>query len=294
MYYYFGRAKEFYIPTEASSIHILKTKLCVGCTKGFEIVDLETLETQALLDPSDESLDFVLAREDMKPMSVFKITDSEYLLCYDEFGFFVDRMGRRTRESQIMNWFGVPTAFAYISPYILSFDASFIEIRNTDSGDLSQIVYANSIKVLHIGRTFILGSSLQSGDDRQSMFQIRSLDSNELDENSRQSCSSDDGAGGGRSSVGSRQSAGVAASAAVGDTPSVIIGQLTSTVEDAVLEEEEEEEADVVVRLVVAAKQEQEQKHQNVVGVVVDEEDNNMEDSGMAVAGGTSETTEES
>ncbi|KAJ3199380.1 RHO1 GDP-GTP exchange protein 2 [Entophlyctis luteolus] len=65
--------KEFYIPTEASSIHILKTKLCVGCTKGFEIVDLETLETQALLDPSDDTLDFVLTREDTKPISVFKI-----------------------------------------------------------------------------------------------------------------------------------------------------------------------------------------------------------------------------
>ena len=67
---------------ESSSIFYLKTKLCVGCTKGFEIVDLETLDTQALLDPSDGSLDFVRKKEDIKPMAIFRI-ENNFLLCYD-------------------------------------------------------------------------------------------------------------------------------------------------------------------------------------------------------------------
>lgn len=74
--------QEFYIPVESSSIHYLKTKLCVGCTKGFEIVDLETLDTQALLDPSDSSLEFVQKRDDVKPMAIYRI-ESDFLLCYD-------------------------------------------------------------------------------------------------------------------------------------------------------------------------------------------------------------------
>ena len=74
--------QEFYIPVESSSIHYLKTKLCVGCTKGFEIVDLDTLDTQALLDPSDASLDFVQKRDDCRPMAIFRI-DNDFLLCYD-------------------------------------------------------------------------------------------------------------------------------------------------------------------------------------------------------------------
>jgi hypothetical protein len=49
--------KEFYIPTESSSIHFLKSKLCVACARGFEVVSLETLETQSLLDQADTSLD---------------------------------------------------------------------------------------------------------------------------------------------------------------------------------------------------------------------------------------------
>ena len=38
--------KEFYIPSESKSIHFLQNTLCIGCTKGFEVVDLETLRPQ--------------------------------------------------------------------------------------------------------------------------------------------------------------------------------------------------------------------------------------------------------
>ncbi|KAF7288465.1 Rho guanyl-nucleotide exchange factor [Mycena chlorophos] len=37
--------QKFYIPVESTSIHYLTTRLCVGCSKGFEIVDFESLET---------------------------------------------------------------------------------------------------------------------------------------------------------------------------------------------------------------------------------------------------------
>lgn len=74
--------QEFYIPTESSSVHFLKTKLCVGCTKGFEIVDLETLDMQGLLDPGDSSLDFVLKRDNVRPIAIYRI-EEDFLLCYD-------------------------------------------------------------------------------------------------------------------------------------------------------------------------------------------------------------------
>lgn len=74
--------QEFYIPVESNSIHFLKTRLCVGCVKGFEIVDLETLDTQGLLDPDDVSLDFVQKREVVRPMAIYRI-DADFLLCYD-------------------------------------------------------------------------------------------------------------------------------------------------------------------------------------------------------------------
>ena len=62
--------KEFYIPTESSSIHFLRSKLCVGCARGFEVVSLETLETQSLLDQADTSLDFVVRKENIRPIHI--------------------------------------------------------------------------------------------------------------------------------------------------------------------------------------------------------------------------------
>jgi len=56
--------------------------MCVGCSRGFEIVDLESLDTQGLLDPNDESLEFVRKKETLRPMAIYRIRN-DFLLCYD-------------------------------------------------------------------------------------------------------------------------------------------------------------------------------------------------------------------
>jgi RHO1 GDP-GTP exchange protein 1/2 len=115
--------KEFYIPTESTSIHFLKTKLCVGCTKGFEIVDLETLDTQGLLDPADPNLDLVhkprkpMEQPLVRPIAIYRI-EGDFLLCYDEFAFYVNRNGWRVGGPRNrddvrwrITWEGTPTHF---------------------------------------------------------------------------------------------------------------------------------------------------------------------------------------
>jgi len=139
--------KEFYIPTESSSIHFLRTKLCVGCTKGFEIVDLETLDTQGLLDPADSSLDFVQRRENVKPMAIYRI-DKDFLLCYDEFAFYVNKNGWRSRNNWIIHWEGFPTSFALHMPYILAFESKFVEVRHVDTGALHQVITGVNLRCL--------------------------------------------------------------------------------------------------------------------------------------------------
>lgn len=140
--------KEFYIPKESSSIHFLRSKVCVGCTRGFEIVSLETLETQSLLDQADTSLDFVVRKENIKPIHIERIM-SEFLLCYTDYSFYVDRNGWRARPDWRIAWEGSPQAFAIFSPYILAFEPSFIEIRHMDSGGLVHILTAKNIRWLH-------------------------------------------------------------------------------------------------------------------------------------------------
>ncbi|TFK74994.1 CNH-domain-containing protein [Pluteus cervinus] len=139
--------REFYIPVESTSIHYLKTKMCVGCSRGFEIVDLETLDTQGLLDPVDESLEFVRRRENLRPMSIYRV-GNEFLLCYDEFAFYVNKSGKRARKDFIIYWEGNPTGFALHEPYVLAFEQNFVEIRHIDTGLMSQVIQGSNIRLL--------------------------------------------------------------------------------------------------------------------------------------------------
>ncbi|CAG8576104.1 12339_t:CDS:10 [Ambispora gerdemannii] len=142
--------KNFYIPRESTSIHFLKKTLCVGCTKGFEIINMETLATQALLDPADATLDFVQKRENIKPIALFRTPNSrgDRLLCYDEFAFYVNKVGWRARHDWHVTWEGAPTFFAFRDPYLLAFEPSFIEIRNVETGLLEQIIKGHNLRCL--------------------------------------------------------------------------------------------------------------------------------------------------
>ncbi|KAI0042292.1 CNH-domain-containing protein [Auriscalpium vulgare] len=142
--------REFYIPVQSSSIHFLKTRLCVACVNGFEIIDPATLDTQGLLDPSDESLEFVRRRGDNvkpKPMAIYRI-ENEFLLCYDDFAFYIDRSGHRSRKDFMVYWEGTPTGFALQYPYVLAFEPTFVEIRNVETGSMSQIIQGNNLRCL--------------------------------------------------------------------------------------------------------------------------------------------------
>ena len=141
--------KEFYIPMESNSIHFLRSKLCVGGARGFEIVSLETLETQSLLDQADTSLDFVARKENVKPIYIERNT-SEFLLCYNDFSFYVNKNGWRARGDWKILWEGSPNAFAtWGEKYILAFEPEFIEIRQSDTGGLVCIQTHKNIRFLH-------------------------------------------------------------------------------------------------------------------------------------------------
>ncbi|KAK2592283.1 RHO1 GDP-GTP exchange protein 2 [Conoideocrella luteorostrata] len=139
--------KEFYIPTESSSVHFLKSKLCVACARGFEVVSLETLETQSLLDQADTSLDFVARKENVRPIHIERL-NGEFLLNYSEFSFFVNRNGWRARPEWRIDWEGTPISFALSYPWILAFENNFIELRNIENGAVHIVPHKN-IRMLH-------------------------------------------------------------------------------------------------------------------------------------------------
>ncbi|KAJ7022114.1 CNH domain-containing protein [Mycena alexandri] len=132
----------FTSPRETYSIHFLsRTRLAAALKKGFavqggfEMVDLVTSETQDLLDLSDPSLQF--ASKKVKAMGVFWVS-STFLVCYDKFAFYVDRIGRMSLYDRVMRWTGSASAFALHGPYILTFCTNHVEIWNIETGKLEQ------------------------------------------------------------------------------------------------------------------------------------------------------------
>nr|AFO69311.1 Rho guanyl nucleotide exchange factor [Aciculosporium take] len=139
--------RELYVPAEASSVHFLKSKLCVACAKGFTVVSLETTETQSLLDQADTSLDFVARKENVRPVHIERL-NGEFLLNYSEFSFFVNRNGWRARPEWRIDWEGTPQSFALSYPWILAFETNFIELRNIENGAVHIVPHKN-IRMLH-------------------------------------------------------------------------------------------------------------------------------------------------
>jgi hypothetical protein len=140
--------KHFSIGAEILSISFLKHKLCVGCTKGFEIVALNTMETESLLDPADTSLDFVIRKEALRPSSIYRLR-ADFLLNYSDFSFFVNGNGWRVHPEWIIHWEGLPQHFALSYPYLIGFDSNFIEIRHMETTELVRVITGENIRFLH-------------------------------------------------------------------------------------------------------------------------------------------------
>lgn len=61
--------------------------LVIGCTKGFELAELDSVYTQDLLDPSDNNLAFTAKRDSINALDIFKIDDDSFFLCYSGFEY---------------------------------------------------------------------------------------------------------------------------------------------------------------------------------------------------------------
>ncbi|CAO3594948.1 unnamed protein product [Absidia cylindrospora] len=133
--------KEFYVGADSSAVHFLKARIVVVCPRGFEVIDLENLSmNRNLPDIQHPDFAFVQQRDDLKPLGLFKCRQ-HYLLCYDAFAFLVDTHGSFVQESYAwIAWEGTPQAIAFYYPYVVAFDARFIEIRHVETGELVQIL----------------------------------------------------------------------------------------------------------------------------------------------------------
>lgn len=159
-----SEVKEITFTSDPISISFLKTKLCIGCTKGFEIVSLEDGRKEPILDEADPSLDFATQRESVTPLAIHRI-DKKFLLSYSEFSFLINQNGWRTKQDWGIFWEGSPQNIALFYPYLLAFDPGFIEIRDLESTTLIRALVGENIRFLHSNEHEALYACDENGCD---------------------------------------------------------------------------------------------------------------------------------
>ncbi|XP_071376611.1 citron Rho-interacting kinase [Centroberyx affinis] len=114
--------KEIETSEPCSCIHFTGYSIIIGTNKFYEI-EMKQYVLEEFLDKNDVTLASAVfaASSHSFPISIIQVTTvpqkDEYLLCFHEFGVFVDAYGRRSRSDDI-KWSRLPLSFAYREPYL--------------------------------------------------------------------------------------------------------------------------------------------------------------------------------
>ncbi|TRM58728.1 CNH domain-containing protein [Schizophyllum amplum] len=145
--------KDFFLPSEAYDVVFLKATIVIMCSKGFEIMNIDNYQSVSIPLREDPRVEKVIKRsEACRPLGMFRSGDNEFLLCYDEFGFYVDKHGDPSRAIETIEWEGTAQSVAFHPPYVLLFDSRFIEIRHVETARLCQIITGNDVRCIWDGR----------------------------------------------------------------------------------------------------------------------------------------------
>uniref|UniRef100_A0A8D0HGM7 Citron Rho-interacting kinase n=1 Tax=Sphenodon punctatus TaxID=8508 RepID=A0A8D0HGM7_SPHPU len=124
--------KEIETSEPCSCIHFTSYSSIIGTNKFYEI-EMKQYTLEEFLDKNDHSLaSAVLASSTNSfPISIIQVNPTgqreEYLLCFHEFGVFVDSYGRRSRTDDL-KWSRLPLAFAYREPYLFVTHFNSLEV----------------------------------------------------------------------------------------------------------------------------------------------------------------------
>ncbi|KAK6359863.1 hypothetical protein TWF696_000996 [Orbilia brochopaga] len=177
---FFREFDEFYIPTECYGISLFHSSLSIHSSKGFEVMTLDKKQPWSIPELKAPHVQAIAARlGNQKPLGMFRLSDIEFLLCYEECGVYVNKHGDVSR-SVIMEFVGKAKACAHYPPYVLLFDQDFVEIRNADNGRLRQVIAGRDARCLDDGqgggsagqRTIKLAMVHPENDSRQIVVEL--------------------------------------------------------------------------------------------------------------------------
>jgi hypothetical protein len=148
---FFREFDDFYIPADCFSINLFHTYIAVATARGFELLTLDKKQTISIPDLKQPSIANIAARlTGQKPLGMFRKSDTEFLLCYEECGVYVDKHGEVSR-SVVLEFIGKAKSAAMYGAYLVLFDNDFVEVRNAENGRLRQVIAGRDVRCIDYG-----------------------------------------------------------------------------------------------------------------------------------------------
>jgi len=150
---FFRDFDEFYIPIECSGMNVFNSAIAVCSQKGFEILNLDRKFPGTIPMEMDSPEVSAIAQrlQGQKPLGMFRLSEQEFLLCYEQCAVYVDKHGEISR-SKIMEFVGRAKQAALFGTYVVLFDQDFVEVRNANNGRLRQVISGREVKCLDDGQ----------------------------------------------------------------------------------------------------------------------------------------------
>ena len=151
---FFRDFDDFYIPSETYTINLFQTSLAIATARGFEVLTLDKKVPFSIPDLRAPEVASIAARiQGQKPLGMFRLSDNEFLLVFEEVGIYVDKHGEVSR-AVVLEFVGkARQAVLYGSMYLILVDtnAGFVEVRNAVNGRLRQVVSGKDVRLLDDG-----------------------------------------------------------------------------------------------------------------------------------------------
>lgn len=151
---FFRDFDDFYIPSETYAINLFHSSLAIATTRGIEVLTLDKKVPFSIPDVKAPEVASIAARiRDQKPLGMFRLSDNEFLLVFDEVGIYVDKHGDVSR-AVVMDFVGkARQAALYNNTYLVLVDigSAYVEVRNAINGRLRQVVSGRDVRLLDDG-----------------------------------------------------------------------------------------------------------------------------------------------